>query len=100
MTPEARVKNKIKKVLDVYEDRVYTFMPVPMGYGAVTVDFLVCAAGLFIGIEAKAPGKHPTVAQEETLRRIIQAGGRVFVIDSEESVLLFDGWLAVHMTGK
>ena len=84
MTPEGKVKAAITKVLDSYPES-YWFMPVPYGYGESTVDFLVCHYGLFIGIEAKAPGKHPTIRQHQILCQIRGAGGEALVIDSVDA---------------
>lgn len=78
---EWAVKQAIKKVLDSYSGS-YRFMPVPYGLGASTVDFIVCHYGLFIGIEAKAPGEVPTARQELIIKQIQDAGGEAFVIDS------------------
>ena len=55
-TPEGRIKQAINKVLASYPES-YWFMPVPYGYGVSTVDYLVCHYGVFIAIEAKAPGE-------------------------------------------
>lgn len=79
MTPEGKVKSQVNKLLD--RPGVYRFMPVPSGYGEMTVDYLCCIGGLFVGIETKAPGKKPTGRQENVLRRIRDAGGFTFVID-------------------
>jgi len=83
MTPEGKIKAAIGKVLASYPDS-YVFMPVPYGYGASTVDYLICHYGMFIGIEAKAPGQKPTTRQRMILREIEDAGGAAFVIDSLE----------------
>lgn len=81
MTPEGKIKAAINKVLASYPDS-YSFMPVPYGYGTSTVDYLICHYGLFIGIEAKAPGQHPTARQRQIIYQIRTAGGEAFVIDS------------------
>ena len=73
VTPEGRVKAKVKALLK--EHGAYFFMPVQTGYGAQTLDFLVCAYGFFIGIETKAPGKHPTANQLRVMNDIQEAGG-------------------------
>lgn len=61
-------------------------MPVPGGYGKSTVDFLVCYRGVFIAIEAKAPGGRGklTGRQMKTLRDIADAGGVTIVVDTIE----------------
>jgi hypothetical protein len=80
MTPEGRVKAKVKKTLT--EMGAYYAMPVASGYGhAGTPDFLVCYRCQFLAIETKAKGNQPTALQEATMQRIRDAGGRVFVID-------------------
>lgn len=95
MTPEGLTKKKIRKVLDKYRnDGIYTFMPVPGGFGESTLDYL----GFFIGrgyaIEAKAPGKKPTPRQERIIEAIRASGTPVFVIDGVNGELeKLDAWL-------
>lgn len=80
MTPEGRVKAKVKKILT--EVGAYYAMPVASGYGhAGTPDFLICHRSQFLAIETKAQGNKPTALQEATMQRIRDAGGRVLVID-------------------
>jgi hypothetical protein len=79
-TQENLTKRKIRAVLNKFPN-IYDYMPVPYGYGPSSLDYLLCVSGLFVGVEAKAPGKTPTPRQHETIRRIEAAGGRVFVID-------------------
>lgn len=96
MTPEGRVKAKINKVLEKHG--AYKFMPVQTGYGTKTLDYLICAGGYFIAIEAKRPGKEPTKKQELTAREIRAAGGVVFMIDGDPKQLdLLDKFLATIM---
>ena len=92
-TPESKIKVRIKKVLDSYGERIYCFMYVPSGYGRQTIDYLVCVDGLFVGIEAKAPGEQPTERQEATLADIRAAGGSAFVISDERGVDALDKFL-------
>jgi hypothetical protein len=100
MTEEGKTKAKIKEVLDSHGESIYTYMPVPSGYGATTIDYLICADGLFVGIEAKKPGGKPTTRQEGVLERITQAGGTTFVIDDDEGVralqLFLDGVIRIR----
>lgn len=95
MTPEGKVKQKIKDVLKKYPDDVYWYMPVPSGYGARTVDFIGCAWGWFFAIEAKAPKGRATALQEATLDRIREAGGVTFLIYDEVGIQELDAWLEV-----
>jgi hypothetical protein len=91
MTPEGKVKKQIKQMLDRYSH--YRFMPVQMGMGTVTLDFLVCVNGHFLGIEAKAPGKEPTQLQRNTIRDIRAAGGETFVISNDMGLDALEKWL-------
>lgn len=80
MTPEAKVKARIKRILA--EAGAYYAMPVGTGFGnSGTPDFLVCYLGDFIAIEAKANGNKPTALQEKHLNDIRLAGGIALVID-------------------
>lgn len=85
LTPEGKVKEKVKRLLKKYN--CYYFMPVQTGYGAPTLDILVCAGGVFLAIETKAPGKKPTARQELTISEIRRAGGLTIVVDGDTSEL-------------
>jgi hypothetical protein len=85
MTPEGKVKAKVKKALNALP-RCYSFMPVQMGMGAATLDYLCCINGRFVAIETKAPGKKLTPRQELTQTTIQEAGGFVFVIYDDDSL--------------
>ena len=80
LTPERKVKDKVKKVLK--ELGAYYAMPATGGYGSSGVpDFLVCLRGRFIGIECKANGGKPTALQEKNLDDIRKNNGIAFVVD-------------------
>ena len=81
MTPEGKVKAKVKRLLARYP--VYSHWPVQTGYGSPTLDCIVCAAGHFFAIETKAPGKKPTPRQEQTIKAMRDAGALVFIIDGD-----------------
>ena len=79
-TPEAKVKEKIKKILK--EHNVYFAMPMGTGYGNSGVpDFLCCVNGRFLAIEAKAGEEKPTALQGKNLRDIKAAGGIALVVN-------------------
>jgi pantoate kinase len=81
-TPEAKVKEKIKKILK--EHNVYFAMPMGTGYGNSGVpDFLCCVNGRFLAIEAKAGRGIPTALQEKNIRDIHAAGGIATVVNEE-----------------
>ena len=80
LTPERKVKDKVKKVLK--ELGAYYAMPATGGYGSSGVpDFLVCYQGRFIGLECKANGGKTTALQEKNLYDIRKNGGTAFVVD-------------------
>jgi Holliday junction resolvase len=80
MTPERRVKNQVRKLLDKLG--AYYSMPVTSGYGnSGAPDFLACIKGRFVGIECKANGNKPTPLQEKNLRDIELSGGISLVVD-------------------
>jgi len=82
MTPEAKVKLKVRNVLK--ELNAYYSMPITGGYGnSGAPDFLVCLNGRFIGIECKAGRNKPTALQEKNLAQIRSAGGIAIVINEE-----------------
>lgn len=86
-TPEGRVKEMIRKRLDAEFPNHWRYMPVSMGMGAHGVpDFICCVDGLFVAIEAKAPGGVPTKRQEEQIWRIKQANGVVAVVWDKASM--------------
>jgi hypothetical protein len=89
MTPEGRIKAAVKRTLKKYPS-VYAFWPVQTGYGARTLDCLVCANGWFITIETKAPGKKPTGVQWACIEQIQNAGGVALVIDGPEGIKRLD----------
>ena len=90
-TPEAKVKEKIKKILK--EHGVYYAMPMGTGYGNSGVpDFLCCVNGKFLAIEAKAGKGIPTALQEKNPRDIKVAGGIALVVN-ENNIEELKTWL-------
>jgi hypothetical protein len=87
MTPEGRVKERVKAVLKLRG--AYYYMPVSNGMGRVGApDFIVCHDGRFIAIETKAPGKvaNTTPNQKRELAAIRAANGLAVVIDDVEQL--------------
>ena len=91
-TPEGKVKDAIKKFLK--ERGAWYFMPVSNGMGQVGIpDIICCYKGVFVAIEAKAPGKLHTVTanQQRVIDEIKAHGGIAVVADSTDSLIpLFD----------
>lgn len=102
MTPEGKIKKKIKVVLDNYKcHNIYVYMSVPGGYGASTLDYIGCLYGRFFAIEAKRPGGKPTPRQEALIElKMRPAGAAVFVIDGDEGVALLNDWLTTVVEGN
>jgi hypothetical protein len=74
VTPEGKVKKKVKALLEKYE--IYYYMPVPGGYGRVGVgDFICCVNGKFLAIETKADDNVETVLQEEDGKKVRKSKG-------------------------
>lgn len=95
MTPEGRLKKKVKALLN--ERGAFSYMPVQNGMGVVGIpDFVCCYKGLLIGIETKAPLKNPTSAeqrwkkatpnQQNRIQEIRDAGGLAEVVDDISQV--------------
>lgn len=92
MTPEGKVKNLVKKMLERYN--VYFFMPATHGYGRSGVpDIICCFKGRFVGIECKAGKGKTTALQERELRLIRESGGTTFVVNEDNQQELED-WFA------
>lgn len=89
MTPESKVKARVRKILD--ERNAYYVMPVTSGYGnSGAPDFLVCYRGKFMGIECKAGKGKPTELQLDNLKRIEENGGIQFIINESNIELLIE----------
>ena len=82
MTPEAKVKKKVVRILK--EAGAYYFYPVTGGFGRSGVpDVVACYKGRFIGIECKAGKNKPTPLQQKNLDDIIKEGGLAYVINED-----------------
>jgi Holliday junction resolvase len=82
MTPEAKVKASVVKILKDYG--VYYFFPATHGYGRSGVpDIICCYMGAFIAIECKTIKGKLTALQERELLRIRRAGGQSFMVNED-----------------
>ena len=87
LTPEKKVKEKVKKILN--KIGAYHCMPATGGYGASGVpDIIACYQGRFIGIECKANGGKPTALQKKHLADIKNAKGLSLLIDESNIDML------------
>lgn len=93
MTPEGRVKAKVKKLLDARKPLLYYEMPVPAGYGKPTLDFVCCYFGRFFAIETKKPKGKLTERQAGTCNDMRAAGGVVFEVIGDAGLEDLEAWL-------
>lgn len=86
MTPEARVKNAVKKLLT--EHGAWYFMPVSNGMGRHGIpDIICCVGGRFMAIECKAGKGRTTALQQRELERITEAGGAALVVNDDPETM-------------
>jgi len=97
LTPEAKVKKKVKEILD--QMGVYHFSPMQNGMGRAGIpDIIGCLEGQFLGIECKAGKGTTTALQERELTRIQNAGGYALVVNEENINQLWE--IKEWMTNK
>lgn len=78
MTPEAKTKQQVRKLLD--ELGVYYFFPPANGYGRAGIpDVVGCINSIFFAVECKAGKNTTTALQDRELAKIEDAGGIAFV---------------------
>jgi len=86
-TPEGKVKDAVKKVLNKHG--VWYFMPMQNGFGVVGIpDFICCWNGHFLAVETKAPGKRvqTTENQKRRIEEIQGHGGFTIVVDDAKQL--------------
>jgi hypothetical protein len=82
MTPEAKVKKKVKTILD--ELGVYYFMPAMGNFGRAGIpDIIGCYNGRFVAIECKAGKGKTTALQDRELAHIGNADGLAYVVNED-----------------
>jgi Holliday junction resolvase len=78
ITPEAKVKTAVRKLLDSLN--IYHFMPPANGFGRAGIpDIVGCMDGHFIAVECKAGKGTTTALQDRELNAVLNAGGTVFI---------------------
>ena len=90
MTPEAKVKDAVKKYLKAHG--IWYYMPVQNGMGVVGIpDIIACWRGRFLAIETKAPGKraNTTANQERVIAEIIAHDGMAIVVDDVSQLAVY-----------
>jgi len=87
VTPEGRVKDKVKHILKAMG--VWYFMPAANGIGTTGIpDFICCFKGRFIAIECKAGKNQPTALQQLQLKQIDDHGGLTMIINEDNILIL------------
>jgi hypothetical protein len=80
MTPEGKVKQTVRDILDAHA--VYYYFPVAgLMSKAGIPDIIACCAGVFLAIECKAGKNKPTALQTLTLNGMRAAGGVAIVVN-------------------
>jgi len=80
MTPESRVKARVKKILDTHN--AYYFMPIGGPYSRPGIpDIVGCYNGVYFAIECKAGKGKTTALQDRELSLISKAGGIAIVVN-------------------
>jgi hypothetical protein len=109
---EDDVKALVKKALDSH--KAWSYAPIQTALGAHGIpDRIACVPvtiteamvgqtiGMFVGIEAKRPGRRneknagATGQQINQLREIIDAGGVAMLVDGQEDIAFLDGFLTM-----
>jgi hypothetical protein len=84
MTPEGKVKARVKKTIQSFGGAIYCCMPVTGGYGnSGYPDFVLCVGGIFVGIETKTGQNKPTALQSAHHATIADAGGFWMVVNED-----------------
>lgn len=97
MTPEGRVKDKVKRILARHHPQLYAHWPVQAGFGSPTLDCIGAIYGQAFAIEVKQSGKLPTPRQLLTMRGMKQAGYQVFLIDGDKfPYAVLERWIALQ----
>lgn len=96
MTPEGKVKERVKRLFKKYG--VYYHMPVQNGMGAPSLDFIACVNGGYLGVETKAGNKQPTPRQWATIEAIVKSNGQCFIVNEESGLEELEKWLREKTT--
>jgi hypothetical protein len=86
VTPEGRIKAKVKALLKRYG--IWFFYPFSFGAGTAGIPDIVCIIrGQFVGIEVKSgPKAKLTVLQRRVAEQIVAAGGLWLRVDDDDTL--------------
>ena len=96
------IERDVKKSLREYLTKLgaYQYWPVPMGYGAKTVDVFFCYQGKFYAVECKRPGVNKaTPLQDQVLKEVAAAGGG-HCVENDVALSTVRAMLENHLTEK
>jgi hypothetical protein len=95
ITPEGKVKNRVKAVLNA--SGCYWFMPIGGPYSTAGIpDFIICHQGKFASCETKAGKGKMTALQERQKTLIEKAGGKFFLVNEVDGLKELEEWLDEH----
>ena len=95
MTPEGKVKDRVKRLLALFGPKLWAHWPVQTGYGAPTLDCTGAINGHAFAIETKY-NDVPTKRQQLTIEEMRAAGIAVFVVGEK---IYSDGGKAWQASG-
>jgi hypothetical protein len=90
MTPEGKIKKKFSAGLKELQERygkLIIRMPVSRGMGKPLLDYLLCANGHFVLVEAKRNAEHKLTPQQRVTKSEFEgAGGYVWIVYDDRSI--------------
>jgi hypothetical protein len=94
MTPEGRVKQRLKAMLKRLG--IWFFFPGNNGLGVSGIpDVIAIVCGRFVGIEVKSgPTKKPTALQLKCAKDILAAGGAWFLVYDDDTIAFVEGFIS------
>jgi Holliday junction resolvase len=97
MTPEGRVKKKVKELLDEYG--AWYFMPYQAGFTRRGIpDIVGVLRGRMFAVETKAKGGRTTALQEQEMGKMDAQGCKTFVVEGE-NLFVLAAWLEIVKVG-
>lgn len=90
MTPESKVKAKVRQILEVNNWWHYVAVAGPFTVHGIP-DIMCCKNGQLLGVEVKAPGKrkNTTANQDRVMREMDAAGAWTIVVDDPQQLIDF-----------
>ena len=99
-TPEAAVKDRVRKMLDAFAPHIWYTFPLTGGFGnSGTPDILACCWGHFLAVECKAGDNTVTALQQREIDKIVDAGGVALIINEhniEALAVVLAAWNPEH----